>query len=259
MNQSESIKLLSAALVKFQGMITAVPKDSTNPFFKMKYASLGSIMEHIRTPMLKCGLAVTQGGESLTDGHIVIETTLMHESGEFVSTLLPIKPKSDDPQGMGSAITYARRYGISAILGIVADEDDDAETDKAKAAKAEPRKVPAGWQKIENPGGVEPPPVKSVEGSTIAGVPVVLSDKLKDTKPTNAAPVSTQAVIDMALSQKYPNEVVAAIIRGIFGVEKLADIPAVGRAELLEILKEGKFKDGKVVVRPTRKGSTKTE
>ena len=142
MRQSDTIKELATALSSFQGKITSVSKDSINPFFKMKYASLNSIWEHIREPLSNCGLSVVQGGEpEFSEGHMVVNTLLLHTSGEWILSSLPIKPTkekdgklldNDSPQGIGSAITYARRYGLSAILGLVADEDDDGEVSQAR-------------------------------------------------------------------------------------------------------------------------------
>ena len=114
----------------------------------MKYASLTTIWEHIREPLSASGLAVTQGSspDMSEDGHLIYETTLLHTSGEWITFSLPIKPKNDDPQGMGSTVTYARRYSLCAILGIVADEDDDGEVAQARKQpekKPEPKSQPA--------------------------------------------------------------------------------------------------------------------
>lgn len=147
MNKSESITELAKALTEFQGEVTSIKKDSVNPFFKSKYAGLTAIWDAIR-PLLKAnGLSVIQGGlapqEHQDDqgdwwtGILQMETTILHSSGEWLSTVTPMKPKNDDPQGMGSAITYARRYSLCAMLGIVADEDDDAEGDKKPPKKEE--------------------------------------------------------------------------------------------------------------------------
>ena len=146
MNKSESITELAKALSVFQGEVKGIKKDSTNPFFKMHYASLSAIWDAIRVPLCNNGLAVSQVAlPDLDDGHIILETILLHESGEWLSGFLPIKPTrmgkdgeildNDSPQGMGSAITYARRYGLCAMLGIVADEDDDGETAHDRKAK----------------------------------------------------------------------------------------------------------------------------
>ena len=134
--RSETVSDLMAALSKFQGQIRSVPKTSTNPFFHSKYASLDAIWEMCRKPLFDNGLALVQT-TAVTEGILILETTLAHTSGQWVSGRYPLTPMrqvkdagwqpSDDPQSMGSVLTYARRYAMSAILGISADEDDDAE------------------------------------------------------------------------------------------------------------------------------------
>jgi len=139
MNKSESIANLAKALSAAQGSIKAALKDSSNPFFGSKYADLTAVWESCRHALSANGLAVTQStafiGESL-----VLETTLMHLSGEWVASVYPIKPVKNDPQGVGSAITYARRYSLSALVGVVADEDDDGNA-ASKPSIAPPKKT----------------------------------------------------------------------------------------------------------------------
>jgi hypothetical protein len=124
MKTSDSISKISAALVKAQGELNAVSKDGNNPHFRSKYATLQNIVESTRDTLRKHGLAVVQTfGE--TDGtYINLNTTLLHESGEYISGTLTMRPSKSDPQGLGSAATYARRYSY-AILGLVTDDDDD--------------------------------------------------------------------------------------------------------------------------------------
>jgi len=124
MIKSDSIIELSKALSTFQGKITGVKKDSVNPFFKSKYASLDTIWDTIRKPLSDNGLSVCQTLDN-ESGINMLDTTLMHTSGEWISGSMILNPVKDDPQGLGSAISYGRRYSLSAILGIVADEDDD--------------------------------------------------------------------------------------------------------------------------------------
>ena len=133
--RSDSTKEISTALSNFQGKMTAVKKDSTNPFYKSKYASLDTIWETIRKPLSENGLSVAQT-MNLIESNSVLETTLYHTSGEWISGTQLVNPVKNEPQGLGSAITYARRYSISAILGLVSDDDDDANT----ATKPEPVK-----------------------------------------------------------------------------------------------------------------------
>jgi hypothetical protein len=126
MNKSESIAELAKALNAFQGKMKAVKKDAVNPFFKSHYATLDAIWETIREPLLSNGLSLTQTLGQSSDGKTLLDTTLLHISGEWIAGSMLINPVKDDPQGLGSAISYARRYSLCAMLGVVADEDDDA-------------------------------------------------------------------------------------------------------------------------------------
>ena len=126
MNKSETIGKLAEALSKAQGMMKGAIKDSENPFFKSVYADLASVWDACREPLSKNGLSVTQTTRIADNGEPVIITTLLHSSGEWMSGELLVKPVKADPQSVGSAITYGRRYALSAIVGI-APEDDDGE------------------------------------------------------------------------------------------------------------------------------------
>ena len=146
MNQSPAINELATALSKFQSEVETVKQTSENPYFKSKYASLADIVRTVRPVMGKYGLAITQILEPTTD-QATVTTMLMHQSGQFISSVLSLTPKDSSPQGMGSAITYARRYSYSAILGIATDEDDDgnaASLPKPKTSVANyPPKAPS--------------------------------------------------------------------------------------------------------------------
>lgn len=126
MLRSESIGALAAALSAAQGAIRPAIRDAQNPHFKSKYADLSSIREACRAPLASNGLAVSQAVD-IDGDRTVLVTTLMHSSGEWLSSCYPIDPVKRDPQGMGSAITYARRYSLAALVGVVSDEDDDGE------------------------------------------------------------------------------------------------------------------------------------
>jgi hypothetical protein len=125
MNKSESIKELATALSKFQGEVKNPANTANNPFFKSKYAPLNDVLNLVRPILSKNGLSVVQAPSG--DGeNIIVTTTLLHESGEYIE-FTPLVLKADKPtaQGAGSAITYARRYALSAILGISSEDDDD--------------------------------------------------------------------------------------------------------------------------------------
>jgi hypothetical protein len=125
MNKSESIKNLSMSLSKFQAEISNPKNTANNPFFKSKYAPLNEILTEVRPLLTKFGLSVIQhpGGDG---ERITITTILLHESGEWIEfEPLTLKAVKADPQAAGSAITYGRRYSLSAVLGISSEDDDD--------------------------------------------------------------------------------------------------------------------------------------
>jgi len=135
---SESIKELTIALNKVQGQLQPALKNAENPYFKSRYADLVEVWVNCRKLLSENGFAVIQTLDETETGTL-LETTLSHTSGEWIRGRMGIHPVKVDPQGIGSAITYARRYGLCAIVGITAEgEDDDAESalDRGKSSKA---------------------------------------------------------------------------------------------------------------------------
>lgn len=155
MNQSEQINELTTALSKAQGVMSHAAKETENTFFKSKYATLAACLDAVREPLAANGLSVTQRTHIDSAGGIVLITTLWHSSGQFLSSEYPILPVKNDPQGLGSALTYARRYTLSSITGIAQDDDDgNVASGKAAAAKTETApqsKPPAKQKKAEKP------------------------------------------------------------------------------------------------------------
>lgn len=133
MNKSESIAALTAALAKAQGEIKGALKDAANPFFRSTYADLQSVWDAIRGPLSANGIAVMQFPEEGEHG-LSVYTLMSHESGEWVASSLLVRPgytdkegnfvPLSDPQAMGSAITYARRYALQAVAGVAPMDDD---------------------------------------------------------------------------------------------------------------------------------------
>jgi len=121
LEKSENLKNLAAALVKFQKDVENVKKDSKNPFFKSKYASLSNVIDAIREPLSNNELAFMQFPSG--DGELI--TVVIHSSGEYIMASFKMSPTKNDPQALGSAITYARRYGLAAALGLNVQDDDD--------------------------------------------------------------------------------------------------------------------------------------
>jgi hypothetical protein len=123
MNKSEDIKELAAALVAAHAEIKGVVKSATNPYFKSKYATLESVVDAVKEPLLKQGIVVIQGLQDAENG-VAIETMLLHNSGQWLSSTLRLPASKEDAQGYGSACTYGRRYGLMAICGVPAEDDD---------------------------------------------------------------------------------------------------------------------------------------
>ena len=125
MNQSESITDLATALCLAQAEMGGAIKDSNNPFFKSSYADLTSVIKVIKEPFARHGLSFVQLPVTSAGGNgIGVSTMLMHKSGQYIQSeyLLPMDKVT--PQGAGSAITYARRYALQALVGIPSVDDD---------------------------------------------------------------------------------------------------------------------------------------
>lgn len=131
MPQSPTIGALVAALAKARASFKPVIKDAANPFFKSKYADLAGILDAVVPALSANGLAIYHTTDSAS-GVLILVTTLAHSSGEYVIGEYPVIPVKNDPQGYGSAITYARRYALSAMLSVAA-EDDDGEAASGRA------------------------------------------------------------------------------------------------------------------------------
>lgn len=141
MERSESIKEIANALCKFQQEVGKIKKSANNPFFKSKYATLSDILDVIQEPLSNSGLSVMQ----LPVGENELETIIMHISGEFIASKYTMRPTKNDPQGVGSCITYQRRYALGAALSLNIDEDDDGnkacQSSTSKPANSNQKKV----------------------------------------------------------------------------------------------------------------------
>jgi hypothetical protein len=146
MQKSESIKDLAVALAKAQAEIMGAHKDSANPYFNSRYADLASVWDACRDPLSKNGLSIVQTC-GIENGMVSVETMLLHKSGQYISDVLQMKPvrekkgegfvPADDPQAIGSCITYARRYSVAAMAG-VCPEDDDGNVASGRGASSSP-------------------------------------------------------------------------------------------------------------------------
>ena len=131
---SPTIGAIAKALAAAQREIGVAHKDATNPHFRSKYADLQAIDEACRPALSKHGIAIAQG-TGYADGFVFVTTRLLHaDTGEWIESTLHIAPGKHDAQGVGSAITYARRFGLSALAAVPAGIDDDGEAAVGRGA-----------------------------------------------------------------------------------------------------------------------------
>lgn len=141
MLKSEQINELVAALAKAQGQIEGAKKSSSNPFFKSKYADLAECWNTCREALTANEISVIQMPEEINEnGRLNITTMLAHSSGQYISSTLTMTVTKLDPQAIGSAITYGRRYALAAMVGL-AQEDDDGEKAMARQEKKDKKPV----------------------------------------------------------------------------------------------------------------------
>lgn len=141
MLKSEQVNELAAALAKAQGQLEGAKKSSSNPFFKSKYADLAECWNTCREALTANEISVIQMPEEINEnGRLNITTMLAHSSGQYISSTLTMTVTKLDPQAIGSAITYGRRYALAAMVGL-AQEDDDGEKAMARQEKKDKKPV----------------------------------------------------------------------------------------------------------------------
>lgn len=185
---------IATALVKAQRAFAPALKSSTNPHFKSKYADLAACVEAVIDALNANGIALIQK-QHPHDGGVAVETVFVHESGETLSAgILSVPAAKQDPQGYGSALTYARRYALMAACGIAPEDDDGNASSKAKQPGA---------------GGVISAPRESLQS-----LPPDWQAWLKDFAPeveNTFEGHGPQAAQDLINSNKLDNEVIAGL------------------------------------------------
>lgn len=204
---SESIKEIATALSKAQGEITPAKMDSVNPFLKNKYADLGSVIQAVKKPMADNGLAFSQHPRIEND-KVVLTTRIMHQSGEWMesSIELPMDDKKglSMAQAMGAVITYLRRYALSSIMGVYADEDTDGNGNGTERKQAQ--------QQAKKPA----PPSLVTAAAELGGVAVEhpsavmtleMAESETNSKGDRYGDIDTQTLENMrnALQRKFSN------------------------------------------------------
>ena len=148
MEHSEQLGELATALSKAQSEIRDAKEDAVNPHFKAKYATLSAVWDAFREPLTKNGLSLVQGlCSSSQEGYVGLSTTLLHSSGQWMRTTCFTRLGKDDPQGVGSACTYLRRYQAAAMMGVCPSDDD---ANSASASPGQQRQnAPAARQEAQ--------------------------------------------------------------------------------------------------------------
>jgi hypothetical protein len=147
-SHSPELDQLATALALAQGSMQGAVKDRTNPAFKSSYADLASTWDACRVALSTNGLAVSQHPGRLEDGSVTVTTFLLHKSGQHMSSVCSALPRDASPASVGSVVTYLRRYGLAAAVG-VSPEDDDGQAGSQPAAPYAPaQRVPAPVQRV---------------------------------------------------------------------------------------------------------------
>lgn len=188
-NQSEKVAELAKALAKAQSEMSGAIKASVNPHFKSRYADLSAVFDACRAALNKNEIAIVQRVENDPNG-VAVSTTLLHSSGEWISDRcwLPVAQKT--AQAYGSAITYGRRYGLAALAGVAAEEDDDG-NEASALVPAQVRSQPAPVPQAE------PYPVDAQE--TVGG-PIVPFGKNKGKPLSELSAKSLEWYLSTALA-----------------------------------------------------------
>lgn len=169
MKTSESINELAKALSAFQGEVKQPEKDAVNPHFRNKYVTLDGIVKAIQAVAPKHGLSFIQIPTTNEQG-VAVSTVILHTSGQYIEfepMTMPVERKN--AQGVGSSLTYCKRYSLAAAFGIVSDEDDDGNqaSAPAKQQRQQPRQSQKPPQRPQTPpkqdgGGITPEQMKTL-------------------------------------------------------------------------------------------------
>lgn len=202
MKKSESIIELAKALSKFQGEVKQPKKDAKNPFFKSTYVNLEGVVDAIAGAAPQNGLSFMQFATN-EDDKIGVTTLVMHSSGEWIeSDAIYAKPNKNDPQAIGSVVSYLKRYSLSAVFGITSECDDDSEVAMGRGGSNQSYQQPRQQYQPQQPQQ----PQQQQQQQSQQG-PVMLSDaqlkalKAKLNNISKAKGADPQVIYNGALSQ----------------------------------------------------------
>ncbi len=229
---SEDINDLGAALCKAQASLSHAHKDAANPFFKSTYATLASVWDACREALTGNGISVAQSPETDEKG-MLLRTTLIHQSGQWMSSVIPLCGGLKNMQELGSALSYARRYGLASMVGVCPADDDDG---NAASGRTEQQSRPAAKQPKPEPSRVPEP---KFEGPTFGKAPI---DKPLPQPEMDEAEKWVARLDEMLEARQFDTNAKArakAAICRKFKTTALFRIPAESRGEI-----ESKINDG---------------
>lgn len=193
-SRSESITEIAKAFVKFQAEVKNPFNSTENSFFGNKYATLADVLNEVRPVMAKHGLSILQI-PSIEKGMVCLTTLLLHESGEWIEPdPLMMSVEKQNAQGIGSSLTYARRYSISAILGVASEDDDDGNEASQPGKKPTPK-----------PAKKTPTKTKPSENPKESGLKEMIDEATEKAKTLQAAGVDQKEIMEVFRLKGYPN------------------------------------------------------
>ena len=230
---------LDMALAKAQAEIEAAAKDKVNPHFRSRYADLTAIWDACRFALGRHQLSLTQWPVHSEDGKLHLITRVAH-AGEWLLCEMSIPVSKQDPQGFGSAITYAKRFALSAALGVVADEDDDGNK-ASEPTKARPA-APSTVFKDPGPGKVVITGhyTESQPAAPAPSIPVTMKDpgalRVEPGTANKAGEAERQHVKALADKHAWSNSEVSRLIQERFRVKAVTDLTLPQSQELCALI-----------------------
>lgn len=170
LTMSDDIKEIAAALCKAQSQMTVVKRSAANPFLKSTYSDLADVWKAIREPLTKNNMCLVQHSKAVANGGVQVLTRLVHTSGQWFAGEIVCMPTAKGPQGQGSALTYARRYGAMALVGAVQEGEDDDGNGAESGGKPDEDKPKGEIQRELDALGRTKNQITQAKGDTISQV-----------------------------------------------------------------------------------------
>jgi hypothetical protein len=238
MNKSESVKEIAPAFLAAQMKMQPAPKDAKNPHFNSKYSDYESVVTAVRGPLNESDIAFMQPVR-VTDAGVEIETVLMHKSGEFYSETLLVPLTRRDAQGVGSAISYGKRYGLQSMCGLPSADDDGNEASAPNGNGAQRRPAPP-------PRKPDPAPrIKDAEAEPLDETPQALPGSMNDDEKFIAI------LRDTFESRGFKPDEFSAAVAAVCKKKKITTINKLSgtdRMAFLEAVAAGRFDNYKAAV-----------